>query len=586
MGGDATPRGPQVGPVAVGARVVRVLPDAPAIDKEFDYSVPYGLDVRVGSLVRIPLHGRRHGGWVVAEEVTPPPGVVVRPLTKVTGWGPAAELVDLAAWAAWRWAGRRAHFLRTASPDRVVQGLPAVTRVPPAGGAPDSLAEEALGSGRAVARVPPAYDLGPLLLAAARRGTTLVVAPSHADAAGHAARLRQAGLSVALLPNEWARAAAGAQVVIGARAAAWGPALDLAAVVVLDEHAEGHQEEAAPTWSARDVAVERARRSGVPCVLTSPCPSLEALGWGRLVAPSRAAERSGWPVVEVTDRPSATDLYSRRLVDLVRSGARVVCVLNRTGRVRLLLCAACEEPARCEACGAAVSSGEGAGGDRLLTCRSCGTVRPLVCLQCGAGRFKARRLGVSRAREDLERLAGVPVAEVTGASPAGGGDAAVLVGTEAVLHRAGGADAVAFLDFDAELLAPRYRAAEDALALLALAGRLVGGRGGRLLLQTRLADHEVVQAAVRADPSRVATVESERRASLRFPPTVALAQVSGAPAAGYVAAFQGRPGLELLGPVDGAWLIRAPDHSVLCDALASVPRPPGRLRVAVDPRRI
>src|SRR5206468_1407426 len=84
----------------------------------------------------------------------------------------------------------------------------------------------------------------------------------------------------------------------------------------------------------------------------------------------------------------------------------------------------------------------------------------------------------------LELLANRPVAEVTGDSAAAPppADIPILVGTEAVLHRVAGAAAVAFLDFDQELLAPRYRAAEAALGLLARAARLVGGRstgGGR-----------------------------------------------------------------------------------------------------------
>jgi len=86
---------------------------------------------------------------------------------------------------------------------------------------------------------------------------------------------------------------------------------------------------------------------------------------------------------------------------------------------------------------------------------------------------------VSRVREELEALTGRPVGEVTaetGPLPS----AAVLVGTEAVLHRVGPVDGVAFLDFDQELLAPRFRAAEEALALLARASRLVGGRRRRV----------------------------------------------------------------------------------------------------------
>jgi hypothetical protein len=43
--------------------------------------------------------------------------------------------------------------------------------------------------------------------------------------------------------------------------------------------------------------------------------------------------------------------------------------------------------------------------------------------------------------------------------------------------------------------------------------------------------------------------------------------------------------IDVLGPDGGRWLIRAPDHRALCDALAAVPRPAGRLRIEVDPLR-
>ena len=319
---------------------------------------------------------------------------------------------------------------------------------------------------------------------------------------------------------------------------------------------------------------------------TSPCPSLEALRWGDLLVPERTAERAGWPVVDVIDRgredPKRVDLYSPRLVDLVRSGRRVVCVLNRKGRARLLACATCGDLARCERCGATVELLEDA-----LHCRACAAARPAVCASCGGSKLKVRRLGTARAREDLERLAGVAVGEVTGESDALP-DALVLVGTEAVLRRVDHADAVAFLDLDAELLAPRYRAAEQALALVARAARLVGGKtaGGRLLLQTRLPRHEVVLAALHGDPTRVSTAEAARREPLGWPPFHAMAHVSGAPASEYVEGLRARPGVQVLGPADGAYLVRAADHERLCDALAAVPRPAGRLRVAVDPLRV
>src|SRR4029077_5062665 len=90
----------------------------------------------------------------------------------------------------------------------------------------------------------------------------------------------------------------------------------------------------------------------------------------------------------------------------------------------------------------------------------------------------------SKARDELERLAGRPVVEVSAETAGPLADAPGIVGTEAVLPRVNRAGVVAFLDFDQELLAPRYRAGEEALALLARAARLVGGRrdGGGVVI--------------------------------------------------------------------------------------------------------
>ena len=606
-------------------RVVRVLPDIAALNKTFDYLVPDSFgdqggfgDITVGTMVRVALHGRRVGGWVVADGVDPPAGVKLLPLAKVTGMGPSAEIIDLANWAAWRWAGRASHFLRTASPQRVVRTLPnteaPAIKVPAIEEAiVDDLGLELLANAPSlspsVIRLAPAQDRLGLVATVARHGTTLVITPSRSEAATLSKQLRARGISTALMPQDWALAAAGAQVVLGSRAAVWAPTVNLSAVVVLDEHDEALQEEAAPTWHAREVAIERARRSAVPCILVSPCPSLEALSAGPLTVLSRAHERSGWPVVDVIDRrreePLKVDLYSPRLIELIRAvlarepdktssdvGAhQVVCVLNRKGRARLLACAACAELARCTQCGAAVGSSD----DATLSCPRCNSSRPLICTNCGAGRIKVLRVGVARAREDLERLLGVEVAEVTGELKADEPlpQAPVLVGTEAVLHRVRETNLVAFLDLDASLLAPRYRASEETMALLARSARLLGGRArnSRLVLQTRVPNHEVVQAALHADPSKVAVVEGATRAALRLPPEVAMAEISGATAESFIESLRsqeniGQEGIEIIGPVRDRYLVRANDHQILCDALMRTPRPSGRLRVAVDPTRL
>ena len=161
---------------------------------------------------------------------------------------------------------------------------------------------------------------------------------------------------------------------------------------------------------------------------------------------------------------------------------------NTKGRARLLACRTCRSLQRCEHCHASVVQDDSGS----LVCRRCGTVRPVVCQNCGSGALALLRPGVSRIREELEAAAGRPVGMVTGESESLP-DCDVLVGTEAVLHRAKHADVVAFLDLDAELLAPGIEQESRPWHSLARAARLVGGRagGGRLLVQTLLPRHEV-----------------------------------------------------------------------------------------------
>lgn len=603
---------------------MRVLPDVAAIDKEFDYWVPAELDgeVRVGSVVRVDLHGRRVGGWVVAAGVEATPGVDVRPLAKVSGWGPEPALVELASWAAWRWAGKRAHFLRAASAGRTVARLPAPAGV---GGAPagegdapagqgavpagegaapggedasevSALAAGALCGGLRVLRLPPGTDLTPVVVEATRRGPALVVVPTVARAAVLASRLRRRGGSVALLPDDWAEARAGADVVVGTRGAAWAPCPGLAAVVVVDGHDESLTQKAAPTWNAVAVVAERARRTGAACAVVSACPTPELVAAAAaVIRPSLGLERNGWPQVDIVDRRGddpRLGLWSEALAALIHGGGRVACVLNRRGRGRLLACAQCRELARCERCGAALAeSAGGAPAAPALGCPRCGHGQPSVCAACGSMRLKRLRIGVSRARDELEALAGRPVVEVSGPpgkeAPAQA-EADLIIGTQAVLARSGPLDAVAFVDFDQELLAPRLQAGADALAMLAGAGRLLGGRrrGGRLLVQTRMPDHPVLWAAAGADPDLWLAGEQELRAALRLPPAAAVAVVSGSEAAGEYAGALSALGVEVIGPNDGRWLVKAGDHAALAGALAGVARPAGRLRVEVDPWRL
>ena len=590
-----------------------MLPDLPAVDRAFDYLVPDGLPpLQVGTVVRVPLHGRRVRGWVLELDVEPETTLDrLRPLLAVVSAGPPAPMVELCAWAAWRWAGPRAPFLRSATPpNRVTEtDEPEVSvGVYPQRDAPIELPDGA----RRVIRWPPATPRDALVRALiATEGSTILVVPDLLESTRLAHELESEGRHVVPVHGgdvgaertaSWEAARHGACVVVGGRVSVLSPVPDLRAIVVLDDADEALKEERAPSWHALPLAAERARRVGARLDVVSPVPTVEALSEVDAAATAEpAAERDGWArvdVVDLRDEPPGAGLLSARLADTLRAALdrreRALCVVNRRGRARVLACRACREVARCAVCAAAVAEGS----DRL-ECPRCGATSPTQCSNCGSTNLRAVRPGVVRLREGLAGL--VPRARVlaveSGSAPLPAFD--VAVGTEAVLHRAPH-DAerpitvVAFLDFDQELLAPRYRAAEQALWLLVRASRQVGPRrsGGVVLVQTRTPDDPALTAARDGAPAAVIDAEIGQRRALAFPPFGGLAEISGEPSAVQSAcdALAHDARLHIAGPATGRALLRAESVSTLCDAIAATDltaaRAAGRVRVDVDPLRV
>jgi primosomal protein N' (replication factor Y) (superfamily II helicase) len=574
------------------ARACRVLPDVTAVDRAFDYSVPDALEalVQVGAIVRVPLHGRRVRGWVVEDAVEPVSGTgALLDVLAVVSAGPPRDVVELSEWVAWRWSGPRVAVLRSAS---------APNHVPPSHRRADPEGAGARAVGIRVVRQPPLLDRRAQVAAlCAGTGSTIVCIADAGRARALASYLSREGRAVAVLhsfetdaarTDGWRRASEGDCVVVGGRIAALAPVPDLRSAIVVDDADEALQEERSPTWHARDVLFERAARAAVPVTVCSPAPTVEAIvaGGGTTVieAPPADVERAGWPRVQVADRrdePPGSGLLSETLARALRdAGGLSVCVLNRRGRFRLLVCASCRHLLRW---------------DRP-------DERPLVCPDCGATKLRVLRAGVTRVREELEALvSGARVVEVDAAT-AEVPDADIIVGTEAVLHRAAvrrrRPALVAYLDLDQELLAPRYRAAAQAQWLLTRGAQLLSGRARQqsmLLVQTRIPDHVVVKALVRGEPAAVAESEIEYRRALAYPPFGALAELAGADDAltatiDALRALDAQAnGVQVFGPSDGRALVHGPGWDALAAALArGLPagRAIGRVRAVVDPPRI
>jgi primosomal protein N' (replication factor Y) (superfamily II helicase) len=616
---SATGAGARVG---AAGRCCRVQPDLLAVERAFDYLVPPDLAdaVGVGTVVRIPLHGRRVRGWVLADHVEPDPGAqrLLR-ISAIASAGPPPDVVELCRWVAWRWAGPLVPLLRAASaPTLVATAVPppelGISPASPAPAGATDLVAAARGATRSTVAWPPGLARDELVLALlADEGSTVLVAPDPARSDALAQRIAGFGRDVAVVhagrpardrSAAWARARAGACVVVGGRTAALAPVPDLAAIVVLDEGDERLAEERVPTWNAREIAVERATRTGSRVTLVAAAPSLAASEHtSSHLRLGRGPERAGWPRLEAVDRrdePPRAGLVTDRLAQALRGvlddGGRALCFLNRRGRAQLLACVRCGELACCDTCGAAMGERD----DRLV-CHRGDSNRERVCHRCGGTRLRVLRPGVTHVRDEVAGLLPrVPVTEVDAGTDEVAA-ARVFVGTEALLHRVPpDADRpillVAFLDFDQELLAPRYLAAEQALSLLARAARLMPAGRGRLLVQTRISDHEVIAAARTGDPEILTAAERPRRRAAGLPPFGGLAELTGAlPAlAAACAELKAVPGLTVLGPEErgstARALVRAAAPDVLADALAAVDltaaRALGRLRAAVDPLRV
>ena len=522
---------------SLGRRIVRVVPNVSGVNKTFDYLVPESLkNVKVGSIVRVELQGRRVDAWVI-DEVVRAGLIKFKDVISLLSEGPSEEVVQLSQWAAQRFCGPLRAVLSSASPSLRVKQLG--TRH--SGAARKSgqrgvvaEAEELFNNQRGGVLVWPApRPLRPVLESGISRGRTLVVTPSVGFARTIAQALRREGLSVALMPDDWQRAAEGVDVVVGARSAVWASIPELKSIIVLDEHDERLQDERSPTWHSRDVAIERARALGIPCLLVSPLPTVSATHWAgsqavRFVEPVA----SDWPTIEVVDPYSDLGdeekpqfgLLSSRLIEVLRDKSKtVVCILNTKGRSRLLSCKACKAIIRCENCDAAVIQND----EGMLECNRCGVHRPATCQSCSSNALALLRKGVAKMRDEIEKAALRQVVELSAETTVAANAASlVYIGTEAALHRVSSADVVVFLDFDNELFAPTYRAGEQAWTLLIHAIRLLKGSSNALIvLQSQDASNAQYADFVSPEPQLLIEREQKKRKVMQLPPYAAMARV-------------------------------------------------------------
>lgn len=349
--------------------------------------------------------------------------------------------------------------------------------------------------------------------------------------------------------RNWRAVALGeARVVVGARSALFLPYAELGLIVVDEEHESAFKQEDGVVYQARDMAVLRGHLGGFPVILVSATPSLETLAnveAGRY-AVQHLPDRHGvaqMPAVTAIDMRRESPARGRFLSPTLREavaetlakGEQAMLFLNRRGYAPLTLCRHCGHRMECPNCTAWLVEHRLAG---RLECHHCGhrAALPKTCPSCQSeGSFAACGPGVERIAEEVD--ATLPearwtiVASDTFSGPQAiadltadldSGAVNLLIGTQILAkgHNFPGLTLVGVVDADLGLAGGDLRAAERTWQLL----HQVGGRAGRaekpgrVLLQSFMPDHPVMQTLVANDRDGFLASEAEARRSRGLPP--------------------------------------------------------------------
>ena len=352
-------------------------------------------------------------------------------------------------------------------------------------------------------------------------------------------------------------------VVIGSRSALFSSQPNLGLIVIDEEHEWTYkQQEPAPRYHARDVALKLAQLTGAVVVLGSATPdvvtyyhalrgSLRLLELPQRIAPAQGVETVGapevrrdrLPAVQIVDmrkelREGNRSIFSRALREGMAStlGAdgQVILFLNRRGSASYMQCSQCGLTQLCRRCDVALTYHAREGG---LICHYCNYRRPVPdkCPRCLSRRMRYMGLGTQAVVEEvIGSFPGTkvlrwdrdatrnPIAHEELLDRFLKGEAQVLVGTQMIakgLHIPS-VTLVGVISADTGLNAPDFRAGERAFQVLCqIAGR--AGRGpseGQVIIQTYQPEHYAVAAAAKQDYKAFYQEEMEFRRRHGNPP--------------------------------------------------------------------
>lgn len=442
-----------------------------------------------------------------------------------------------------------------------------------------ALIKEALAQGRQVLYLLPEIALTTQIIARLRARFAEDIAVFHSRMAQH----ERTALWMRCLGEDRPR------IIIGARSALFLPFVGLGLVVVDEEHDPSYkQQEPAPRYHARDMAVVLASLHGAKVLLGSATPSMETMHnarsgkYGQVELLVRFGDVR-MPVITRVDLRDAAKRklmrghFSSTLVENIQQALdqreQIIVFQNRRGYVPVWQCETCGWVPECDQCDVSLTYHKH---QHQLRCHYCGRhyAPPTKCDHCGSPRLRMLGFGTEKIEEELGEL--FPTAKVARMdqdttrgkhaldrilTAFGQGAVDILVGTQMVTK---GLDfdhvsTVAILNADNLMRYPDLRAHERAFQLMAQ----VAGRSGRrkragtVLIQAQEVNHPVLELVVHHDVEGMYQRELEHRRAHGYPPFTRLVQLTlkhrseervARTAQVLAAALRERLGEQLLGP--------------------------------------
>ncbi len=346
-------------------------------------------------------------------------------------------------------------------------------------------------------------------------------------------------------------------VVIGVRSSVFLPFAKLGLVIVDEEHDSSYkQQDPAPRYNGRNVAMMLARMHGAKTLLGSATPSVEVYtralagdyGLVRLTTRYGDLELPDVVVVNTTEarkRLEMNGMFSKELLKRCRAALeadeQVILFQNRRGYAPMVRCRNCGWVPQCDNCDVSLTYHKFT---HSLTCHYCGhtTAVPTLCPACETPDIEIVGYGTERIEDEIDRvLPGEKISRMdldTTRSKAAydriiddfsSRKTSVLVGTQMVTKGLDfdGVSLVGILNADQMIHFPDFRSHERAFDML----EQVAGRAGRahhrgtVVIQTSQPDHPVIQMVCAHDYVGFYRHEMADREQFNYPPFVKIINI-------------------------------------------------------------